>query len=101
MSERPDVIPKKDLLDIELAYAQLNAQKTVGSPDESEFRATSVGPLRLTMDLARIGSLHVVSKESAQRYRNTPKSLAEIAADLTKRHPDLYRLLRNGTGIAV
>ena len=62
------------------SIAVLPLQNLSGDPNQ-EYLADGMTEVLIT-DLAQIGSLKVVSRTSTKRYRNTSKSLPEIAREL-------------------
>ena len=62
------------------SIAVLPLENLSGDPEQEYFADGMTEAL--ISNLARIGALKVISRTSAMRYKNTPKSLPEIARDL-------------------
>ena len=62
------------------SIAVLPLRNTSGDPEQEYFADGMTGAL--ITDLAKIGSLKVISRTSAMRYKKTDKSLPEIAREL-------------------
>lgn len=72
----------------------------IGAESDEEYFADGMTEALIT-DLAKIGAMKVISRTSAMRYRNTDKSLREIASELNVDAVVEGSVLRSGNQVRI